>query len=59
MIGNGFEFLWIWGFKVENGVGVTVAKWLIGKVVGVERVNDKVKKVNIVVRNVVLESTGW
>ena len=59
MIENGFEFLWIWGFKAENGVGVTVAKWLIGKVVGVERVNDRVMKVNIVIRNVVLESTGW
>ena len=40
-------------------MGVTVANWLIGKVVGVERVNDRVMKVNIVIRNVVLESTGW
>ena len=40
-------------------MGVTVAKWLTGKVVGVERVNDRVMKVNIVIRNVVLESTGW
>ena len=40
-------------------MGVTVAKWLIGKVVGNERVNDRVMKVNIVIRNVVLESTGW
>ena len=33
----------------ENGVGVIVADWLIGKVVGVERFNDRVIKVSIVI----------
>ena len=49
MIGNGFKFLWFGGCKAENGVGVIVANWLIGKFVGVERFNDRVMKVNIVV----------
>ena len=34
---------------------VIVANWLIGKVVGLERFNDRVMKVNIVVRDVVWE----
>ena len=34
---------------------VIVAKWLIGKVVGVERYNDRVMKVNIVIGDVVWE----
>ena len=38
--GNGFKFLWNGGCKAENGVGVIVANWLIGKVAGVERFND-------------------
>ena len=41
MIGNGFKFLWSPGCKAENGVGVIVINWLIGKVVGAERVNDE------------------
>ena len=36
-------------------MGVIVAKWLIGKVVGVERYNDRVMKVNIVIGDVVWE----
>ena len=36
-------------------MGVIVANWLIGKVVGLERFNDRVMKVNIVVRDVVWE----
>ena len=40
LIGNGFKFLWSGGCKAENGVGVIVANWLIGKVVGVERFID-------------------
>ena len=41
MIENGFKFLWSGGCKAENGVGVIVANWLIGKVVGVERFSEK------------------
>ena len=55
MIGNGFKFLWSGGCKAENGVGVTVSNWLIGKVVGVERFNDRVMKGNIFVGDVVWE----
>ena len=53
MIGNGFKFLWSGGCKAEIGVGVIVANWLIGKVVGVEKFNDKVMKLNIVIGDVV------
>ena len=49
MTGNGFKFLWSGSCKAENGVGVIVANWLIGKVVGVERFNDREMKVNILV----------
>ena len=55
MIGNVFKFLWSVGCKAENGVGKIVANWLIGKVVGVERCNDRVMKVNIVIGDVVRE----
>ena len=41
--------------KAENIVGVIVANWLTGKVVGVERFSDKVKKVSIVIGDVVWE----
>ena len=53
MIGNGFKFVWSEGCKAENGVGVIVANWLIGKVVGAERFNDRVMKVNIVIGDVI------
>ena len=56
MMGNGFKFLWSEVCKAENSVGVIVANWLIGKVVGVERFNDRVMKVNIVIRDVVWEA---
>ena len=36
-------------------MGVIVASWLIGKVVGVERFNDRVMKVNIIIGDVVWE----
>ena len=55
MIGNGFKFLWSGGCKAENRVGVIVANWLIGKVVGVEMHNDRLKKVNIFIEDVVWE----
>ena len=55
MIRNGFKFPWSGGCKAENGVGVIVANWLVGKVVGVERFNDRVMKVNIVIGDVVWE----
>ena len=41
------------GCKAEKVVGVIVANWLIGKVVGVERFSDKVKNVDIVIVDVV------
>ena len=53
MIGNGFKFLWSGGCKTENGEGVIVANWLIGKIVEVERFNDRVMKVKIVIGDVV------
>ena len=49
IIGNGFKFLWSKGCKVENSLGCLVANWLIRKVVGVERFNDRVMKVNIII----------
>ena len=55
MIGNGFKFLWSGGCKAENRVSVIVANWLIGKVVGVEMHNDRLKKVNIFTEDVVWE----
>ena len=55
MVGNGSKFLWSGGCKAENCVSAVVANWLIGKVVGVERFNDRVMKVNIVIGNVVWE----
>ena len=36
-------------------MGVIVANWSIGKVVGVERYNDRVMKVSIVIGDVVWE----
>ena len=49
MIGIGFKFLCSGDCKAGNGVGEIVANWLIGKVVGVERFNDRVMKVNIII----------
>ena len=43
------------GCKAEKNLGVIVANWLIGKVVGVERFSDKVKNVGIVIGDVVWE----
>ena len=58
MIGNGFKFLWSGGCKAENGVSVIVVSWLIWKFVGVERFNDRVMKVNIIIGDVVWEVTS-
>ena len=58
MIGNRFKFLWSGGCKAENGVVVIVANWLIEKVVGVERFNDRVMMVNIVIEDVVWEEVS-
>ena len=55
MIGNGFKCLGSGGCKAENGVGVTVVNWLIGKVVGIERYTDRVMKANVVIGDVVWE----
>ena len=55
MIGNGFKFLWNGGCQAENGVGVIATNRLIGKVVGVERLNDRVMKVAIVIGDVAWE----
>ena len=53
MIRNGSKFCWCVICKADNGVGVIVAICLIGKVMGVERYNDRVMKVNIVIGDVV------
>ena len=55
MTGNGFKFLWSGGCKGENGVGVIVANCLNEKVLRVERYNDRIMKVNIVIGDVVWE----
>ena len=55
MIRNSFIFLWRGGCKTENKVCVIVVNWLIGKVVGGERYNDRVMKVNFVIGDVVWE----
>ena len=50
MSGNSFEFLRRGGgCKAENGVGVIVANWLIGKVMTFERFNGRVTKVIIII----------
>ena len=49
MIRNGSKFCWCVICKADNGMGVIVAICLIGKVMGVERYNDRVMKVNIVI----------
>ena len=53
MNGNTFKVFWSKGCIAENGVGVIVANWFIGKILRVERFNDRVKKVNINIRDVV------
>ena len=58
MIGNGLKFLLSGGYIPENGVGVIVANWSTGKVVGVERFNDRVMKVNNVIGAVVWEEVS-
>ena len=56
MIGNGFKFLLSGSCKAENGVsGVINANWLNGKFVGVERYNNRVMKVNIVIGDIAWE----
>ena len=49
MSGNCFEFLMRGSCKAENGVGVIVANWLIGKVMTFERFNGRVTKVIIII----------
>ena len=55
MTENGLKFLWSGGCTAENDVGVIVANWLIGKVVGIERYGDRVMTVNTVIGDVVWE----
>ena len=55
MIGNGFKVLWSGGCKAENGVGKIVVNWLVGKIVRVERFNDRVMTVYILIGDVVWE----
>ena len=55
MIGNGFKFLRRVVCKAGNDVSVIVANWSIGKVVGVEMLNDRVMKVDIVIGDVIWE----
>ena len=53
IIGNGFKFHWSGDCKAENGLGIINANLFVGKVVGGERCNDRVMKVNIVSKDVV------
>ena len=46
------------GCKVENCVGVIVANWLIGKLVGVERFHNRLIKVNLIFGDVVWGGGG-
>ena len=55
IIRNGFKFLWSGGCKAKNCVGVIIASWLIGKIVGVESCSDRVMKANVVIGDVVWE----
>ena len=55
MIGNSSKFLWSGSCKAKNGVCVIVFNWLIGKVVGVQRYNVRVMKVNVVIGDGVWE----
>ena len=55
MIGNGFKFICSGGCKVKKCVGVIVSNWLIGKIVWVEKFNDRVIKINIIIWDVVWE----
>ena len=59
MIGNSFKFLWSGSSKAVNSVGVIVANWLIGKIVEVERYNNRVMRFNIVVGDVVWEVVSF
>ena len=52
---NDFKFLWSGCCKADNVVGVIVANWLIRKVVGSQRLNDRVIKISIVIGEVVWE----
>ena len=58
IIGNGFKFHWSVGCKAENCVGVIVANWLIGKLVGVERFHVRLIKVNLIFGDVVWGGGG-
>ena len=58
MAGNGFKFVWSGSCKPENGAGLMVANWLIGKIVGVKRYNDRVIKVNVVIGHVIWEEVS-
>ena len=64
MIGNGFRFFRSGGCKAENDVGVIVANWLIGNVVGVEMFNERVISLYYywgcsLGGSILLFSTGW
>ena len=52
---NDFKFLWSGCCKADNGAGVIVANWLIRKVVGSQRFNDRVMRISIVIGDVVWE----
>ena len=41
------------GVAKQKTVGIIIASWLIGKVVGVESCNDRVMKANVVIGDVV------
>ena len=42
MIGNCYKFIWSGGKKAENRVGLAVAEQLVGDVIEVNSVNDRI-----------------
>ena len=54
IIRNGFKIFWSESCKAENWCRCNSC-WLIGKVVPLERLNDRVKKVNIIIGHIAWE----
>ena len=51
MTGNGYKFFWSGEKKAENGVGIAVAEHLVNRVVEVNRVNDRIISVTVILED--------
>ena len=51
MTGNGYKFFWSGGKKAENGVGFAFAEHLVNRVVEVNRVNDRIISVTVLLED--------